>query len=272
MANDIKKLLNSLNQTRINLNIGKNTLSEILDEVGYQIELVDKQKKLWSELDKQGTVPKPITASGYNMAQSLVQNSQEIVTYVDTSNLRQTINFTASLNAAIAGTAIAGATISYPPNQLPQSYFELDKVVDQRTNRVGISQRIRLVNTNLANEYDNAWSGLHSTSTDQTRSPMFLMREVVTQLINYYAPDSDVRNFYALASADRTTRRQRVQYITSLIQDPLVKQGFMDQEQALLDVYDALSKAHSPTHLSSEQTKGYLYQANELIKLLLDST
>lgn len=143
MPDDIKKIIDSLDKTQDNLNKSKGTLSKWLDEVGYQIELTDEQKNLWSELDKQGNVPAPITLSGINMAQSLVQNSEEIAIYIDQSRIDQAIYTASAIGESIAGTAISGATLSYPPDKLPQAYYQLDKVVSQRTNQVDISQKLR---------------------------------------------------------------------------------------------------------------------------------
>ena len=217
MADDIKKIIESLDEAQDNLSKSKGTLSKWIDEVGYQIELTGEQKNLWAELDKQGNVPVPITVSGYNMAQSLVQNSEKITTYIDDSHIEQSIYTASAIGESGAGTAISGATLSYPPDKLPQAYYQLDKVVSQRTNQDDISQKLRLIDPSLADEYDNAWLGLHSTPTDENRSPMFLMREVVNRLYEHYAPDDKVMAQFNLGKDEKITRKHRIDYIASLV-------------------------------------------------------
>lgn len=269
MANDIKDIIDALDVTKSNLNKSKNTLANWLDEVGYQIELVDEQKNLWTELDKQSNIPTPITVSGYNMAQSLVQNSQEITTYLDQSHIDQSIYTASAIGESIAGTAISGASLSYPPGQLPQAYYQLDKVISQHSNQTNISQRLRSIDSSLADEYDNAWRALHSASTDETRSPMFLMREVINRLYHHYAPDDKVRIHFGLDKDVKIERRHRIDYIATLL-DSWRKDTFLKEEKAFLDVYGELSSAHKHGALDIQKTKGFLYQCDGLIKLLLE--
>jgi hypothetical protein len=269
MSDDIKKIIDSLDKAQDNFGKSKDKLSDWLDEVGYQMEVTKGQKNLWAELDKQGSVPSPITVSGYNMAQSLVQNSEKVAMYIDDSQIDKAIFTAVSASEVSAGTVVSGASLAYPPNQLPQAYYQLDSVLSQRTNQTDISQRLRLIDPSLADEYDNAWLGLHSAPKDETRSPMFLIREVVTRLYHHYAPDSKVRPQFNLGQGEKITRKHRLDYIASLI-DPWQRQTLLNEEHSLLDIYGVLSKAHKHGSLDTTKTRGFLYQANGLIKLLLE--
>lgn len=269
MADDIKKIIESLDKSQGNLNKSKGTLSQWLDEVGYQMEVVSEQKNLWSELNKQDNVPSQVTVSGYNMARSLEQNTEEMAMWIDSSNIDQSINTASAIVQSGAGTAISGATLSYPPDKLPQAYFQLDKVVSQRSDQSDISQKLRLIDSSLADEYDNAWLGLHSIPKDETRSPMFLMREVMNRLYHHYAPDDEVRKYHHIDDNEKITRRHRVDYIASLV-NSWRKQTFLDEEKAFLDIYGELSRAHKHGEIDGSKTRGLLYQANGLIKLLLE--
>lgn len=269
MADDIKKIIESLDKAQENFGKSKDTLSGWLDEVGYQMELTNGQKNLWSELNNQGNVSAPVTVSGYNMAQSVVQNSENIVKYIDNSHIDQAIFTAMSASEVSAGTVASGASLSYPPNQLPQAYHQLDSILSQRTNQADVSQKLRLIEPSLADEYDNAWLGLHSTLKDETRSPMFLIREVVNRLYHHYAPDVKVQVHFNLNKNEKIVRKQRIDYVASLM-DSWRKQTFLKEEQAFLDIYNELSKAHKHGSLDTSKTKGFLYQANGLIKLLLE--
>jgi len=113
---------------------------------------------------------------------------------------------------------------------------------------------------------------------DPTRSPMFLIREVVTRLYDYFAGDQNVKTYFlsdpnsrlSQAPGKKPTRRERIQYIASTLPSPK-DQAFLAQEQAFVQIYDDLSKAHARKSLDVKQTKGFLYQADELVRLLLIS-
>lgn len=270
MNNDIKHILENLQKTKENQKKAKGTVASWAKELGVQEETVEQEINLWTELGKVSNALDPITASGMNLSQDLLKQSEDLVLYVDTSKTSQTLNSLGTISTAFSGIAMSGASISYPPNQIPQAYINLARLNEQQNQQSDISSRIRKVNPALADEYDNVWTALYSTLKDQTRSPMFLIREVVTHLFHHYAPDNEVRGHHSLNATETITRRHRIEYISSKI-DPSLKQTFINQEQAYLDVYGELSKAHNPNGLDPEQTKGYLYQANALIKLLLDS-
>jgi hypothetical protein len=269
MADDSKKIIDSLEKPESNLNKSKSTLSEWLDEVGYQIELLGEQKNLWNELDKHGGVPAQVAVSGYNTAQSLAQNSQQIVDYTENNPLRQSIYTASAIGESIAGIAISGATLSYPPDKLPQAYFHLDKVLSQRNSQSDVSQKLHSIDSSLGIEYDNAWRSLHSTTKDEARSPMFLMREVVNRLYHHYAPDDKVKAHLGLGEDEKIERKHRIEYIASCV-DSWEKSTFLKEEKAFLDIYGELSSAHKHGTLDLSKTKGFLYQANGLIKLLVE--
>jgi len=126
----------------------------------------------------------------------------------------------------------------------------------------------------LADEYDNAWIALRATSTDETRSPMFLMREVVRRLFEFFAPDDEVMKYFdKIKYKEDIKRSHRVKFIVTKI-NPLGKDIFLAEERAEMSIrkiYDKLSYAHKPGKIDSEKSRGYLYQASTLIKFLLDS-
>lgn len=267
---DIKKIIGNLEKAKQNNETVKGKFNSWAEQLGVQGEFIDSEITLWKELDQRGNVPVPITTSGNYISQDLLNQSNDLVQYVETSKIPQTLISLGTISVAGSAVAMSGASLSYPPNQIPQAYVNLERLNNQQVHQNDISSRIRTVNPALADEYDNVWTSFYSGTTDKTRSPMFLMREVITHLIHHYSPDDKTKGFHSLPVGTNPTRRQRVQYIASLI-DQSVRQAFINQEQAILDVYEALNDAHTPSMLDVEQTKGYLYQANALIKLLLDS-
>ncbi len=270
MSDDIKKIIDALEKTGTNYGKAKSKLANWVDEVGFQEEVADAQKNLWKDLEKQGNVPTPIINSANFLSQNILQQSEKVAMWIDQSNIDNSLFTAGTASEAMFGTTISGASLSYPPGQVPQSYYNLEKVVSQRSQQDEISQKLRAIDGSLADEYDNAWAGLHTAIKDKTRSPMLLIREVVNRLYHHYAPDDRVRSFHSLTSADKIERKHRIDYIASQI-DPWRKQTFLNEEQAFLNIYGELSKAHKHGELDVEETKGLLYQANALIRLLLNS-
>ena len=268
--NDVKTIIDNLEKTRDNQSKIKDKFNNWAEQLGIQEEFVESEMTLWKELDQKGNTPVHIANSGNFVSHDLLNQSKNLIKYVETSNIRQALVSLGTTSVAASGIVMSGVSLMYSQTQIPQAYVNLERLNNQQIHQTDISNRIRTVNPVFSEEYDKVWSSLYSGTTDKTRSPMFLMREVITHLIHHYSPDDNARTFHSLPTGQRLTRRQRVQYIASLI-DPSVKQAFINQEQAILDVYEALNDAHSPSTLNVEQTKGYLYQANALIKLLLDS-
>jgi len=271
MDDDVKKIIDSLNKTSINYSKAKNKLTGWVAEVGFQEEVTDKQKELWQDLGKQGNVSSSVISSGSVLSQNMLQQSENVAMWVDQSQIDNSLFTAGTASEAMYGTTISGASLSYPPGQIPQSYYNLEKVVTQKSQQDEISQQLRAINSSLADEYDNAWLGLRIAIKDETRSPMFLIREVVNRLYHHYAPDDKVREFSKLNPKDDIERHHRIDYIASLITDSARKQVFLDEEQSFLNIYGELSKAHKPGNLNAEETRGLLYQANALIRLLLNS-
>lgn len=271
MGNDIDKIINSLKEASASFGILKEKLASQAGEIGFQEEFTNAQIDLWKDLKGQDNVPTPITASGAIMSEQLAQQSRRVAQYVLDSRIDNTMFTVGTASETMAGTVVSGASISYPPGQLPKSYFELNKIMDQRSHQKDISQKLKQIDRSLADEYDNAWINLRTSVKDKTRSPMFLIREVIGRLYKYFAPDKETREFFELNPKKGIERKYRIEYIASKITDPDRKQAFLNEKQAFENIYKALSKAHKPGSLDIQKTKGLLYQASALIRLLLES-
>jgi hypothetical protein len=153
----------------------------------------------------------------------------------------------------------------------PQSYIDLNRSLTQRNQQEQVAERLGLIDQSLKNEYQNAWSGLHSTKVDKTRAPMFLIREVIRRLFEHYAPDQKVKEMFPEIKTDKDLHNShRVKYIASII-DRWKRQTFLDEEKSFNNIYGDLSKAHKEGVLNPDETRSILYQSDGLIRLLLDS-
>jgi hypothetical protein len=265
--NPINKIISFLDKVDSNYSKAKDKLSNWTEELGFQVELTRSQKKLWEDL-KQVNVPQSVTTTGSIISQELVIQSDRMLRSI--LNTKLFISTASTASESLAGTVATGTMLSYPQHTYPKSYYQMIKVIEQKNDNEEISNKLRLIDDSLANEYENAWKSLHTTSKDETRSPMFLMREVINRLYHYYAPDNEVIKFHNIINNEIITRAQRLSLIASKI-DQLKKDIFLKEGDAFENIYGELSYAHKHGKLDSEKSRGLLYQANALIKLLLSS-
>lgn len=271
MTDDIQRIIDNLNQTKVNLGKAKNQINKWSDELGYQEELSNLQSQLWEELKiEPPNFSSNITASGASLSQSMLDNSNEILRQIQDNGIEPLITTSGTASEVMGGVSYSAFTYSVNNIKPTQSYINLDKVLSQRNQESVIAQRLGEIDPFLKEEYENAWRGFYMTIDDKTRSPMFLMREVIRGLYDHYAPDDEVMKLYKILEKKDVHRADKINYIASII-DTSKKQIFLEEEKAFNSVYGDLSKAHKDGRLNVDETKGILYQANGLIKLLLDS-
>ncbi len=273
----IEKIISNLEETKDCYQSSKEKLSDWLVEIGSQEEAVEAQQDLWRDLKQVNNLPGVITESGKNMSQEMLRQSQYITDYISSPQIDDCISTAGTASDSMGGILSSGATLSYPPDQLPQSYYHVDSVMKQRINQKETYSKLEKIDTSLAETYENAWKSLRTTVKDKTRGPMFLIREVVRRLYHYFAPDGKVRDYYSSnkratkeIEKDGIKRKHRIEYIVSII-DPSKKETFLTEEESYLKIYSQLSKAHKAGELDQKKTKGLLYQVDALIRLLLES-
>lgn len=271
MSNDIKKIVDNLDKTKSNMGQAKKKVNGRLDEIGYQEEVTDLQSKLWRELTSVQNMPASVTASGVAMSQIMLDQSNNVLNNISDSRIDELLDIVGTASTAMSGVSFSAISFSPYQNNPPQAYVELNMVSTQRNQQPAIADRLGLIDPSLKSEYENAWSNLYSSIFDKTRSPMFLIREVVRRLYDRYAPDNKVMKMFPEIKTKKNIHKQhKVEYIANLI-SPWKRQAFLNEEKAFIDIYSDLSKGHKAGKLNVEETKGILYQADGLIKLLLDS-
>lgn len=271
MTNNVKKIVDTLDKTKDNLGKAKGKVGQWLDEIGYQQEVTDLQSKIWKALISVQSMPTSVTASGVSLSQTMLNQSNHLLDITQNSGIDESLNTAGTALTSLSGVSFSAISSSPFQNNPPQAYIELNRILTQRNQQPTIASKLGSINQSLRNEYENAWAGLYSSVDDKTRSPMFLMREVVRRLYDNYAPDDQVMKLFPELQTKKDVKRQhKVKYIANKI-DPWKRQAFLVQEKAFIDIYNELSKAHKDGKLDIEETRGILLQADGLIKLLLDS-
>lgn len=273
-------ILNNLIKSKDSLEKTKKTLSNLHSQTGYIENLVEANIFAWEKLK---SLPMPTTpvsmASGATLSQAVLDEATQLQNLAGQPTWQQSLAALGSVSQAMTAVTYSGTAFMQPNNPFQQDPFQpIVQILDHAKHETDIKTTLQGIDQSLADEYENAWNELYSGITDPTRSPMFLIREVVTRLYDHFASDQDVKAFYfsdsnsrlAKAPNERPTRRERIQYIASTLPSPK-NQAFLAEVQAFVQIYDGLSKAHARKSLDVQQTKGFLYQADELIRLLLVS-
>lgn len=269
--NDIDQIIKSLRSSLQDTSESKQQVVKYAVELGKQEEQIESAVNLWEEMRTQNvSSPQPITASGVALTYTLQEASKDLKTYVSDPSWGNQLRALGTTAMTINSVAASGASLSYPPGYHSQALAQVNVITDRYSQRPQISQKLHAIDNSLGQEYDNAWQALHQTVQDPTRSPMFLMREVERRLLEHFAPETEVRKYHKLDVKEKPTGRHKIDYLKSIIK-PSAQTAFLAQEQALNDIYGLLSKAHTPRDLDITQTRNFLYQADALIQLLLDS-
>jgi len=271
MADKVDKTISNLEETEENILKSKDKTFKWCEDLGYQEDVVHTLKELWKDLaSKKKDLPEEMVASGCDLSENMKQLSNNVFINLKNSGLDESLYTAGTAYVAASGVAISTASTAYL-GMLPTSYRKLVEIVDQRSEQEKISSGLSEYSPVIADIYNNAWSNLHTTMQDKTRAPMFLIREVIRQLLDIFAPDKKVMEKYKIKKARDVHQNHKINYISDKIDNPWVRETFLKQAKAFREVYKALSKAHQPGGLMPEKTKGLLYQADELIKLLLKS-
>jgi len=272
MINYFKKIINNLKKAKKNFRNAKKTVGNWHEELGRLEENAGLQENLWKDLEAQNKLPSVVANSAQVFSQNLYDQSEFIFNEIQNIKAKDLFSTTVFITDTGSSTAVSGAVFSFPSKNLPKSYYNLVDNLKQKNRQGEISKKLKTIDNSLSEEYDNAWTALYTLPKDKTRTPMFLMREVITQLINRFAPKEIIQGLYRLKNKKDVYRSHQIKYISSKIQDANKRKAFLDAEKSFNDIYDLLSKAHKQGKLNIKETEGFLYQADALIDLFLNSS
>jgi len=273
MTEYIKKIINNNRKAKINFGKAKKEVGSLHEQLGRLEKEADLRENFWEEFDKSYKVSPVIANSAQIFSRNLYEHSDYILQSVQGVEIKDLLSTTLAISDTSSSLVVSSAAFSCQPDELSNLnyYKKIENVLSQKRRQKFISQKLQNINPSLADEYNNAWTALHTLQRDETRAPMFLMREVITQLIHHFASKERVRDFYGLGSRKDVTRPYQIKYISSKIKNPDRQKVFVEAEKSFNEVYKLLSKAHKHGELNNKETEGFLYQANALIELILDS-
>lgn len=175
----------------------------------------------------------------------------------------------------------AGMTLFHvaPPSEparkeLEIKFIEINNAPKRKERRKEARCYLMKISSHLADAYDAAWENLETNLSDPTRGAAFLMREVVSQVLDLLAPKEAIKvlpNFVPDSSAkDGVTRRHRLEYIAAnRAKDNFNKELIESSIKSFLDNYEALNDAHQRCPLDKDEVESFLFQADDLLNLVL---
>lgn len=270
MSNKKKTISEKLFEATNNLDEVKKNLTDRAEILGQKAELGRSEAKFWYEIEQGGySVPHVVTTSGNYLADSFLKTTEQL-NQPSWYQQFDAVSSTASASSvSMYGTISSLVSLSIPEQHIPQSYYQTKKIIDQQESQEDLAKELEAIKPTLAVQYRNAWKALRTQETDPTRSPMFLMREVLRGMYEVCAPDEDVIAHANLTDVKEIKRSHRVNYLAMKIQRHQLD-ALEIQEIAFKKMYDYMSAAHKAGTLSYEKTSGNLYQANSIIRLLVN--
>jgi len=176
-----------------------------------------------------------------------------------------------------------GMTLFYvapPPEpmrkEIEVKFIEIKNAPKRKERRKEIKAYLKKIAPHLVDAYDAVWENLNTNFSDPARGAAFLMREVVSQILDFLAPKEAIKelpSFIPDSSAkDGVTRRHRLEYIANLkAKDNFNKKLIEKSEKSFLDTYKALCEAHKRGSLNKSEIESFLLQADDLLILILSA-
>lgn len=264
-----KKVSDRLKTASKNFEKAQKIASAQVRNLGYQSEITSKLAEAWIDLESKPKLPQPFAGSADVFSREILTKSESIGSFWDSTLIDTSMLTASTASEALYGTTISGVSVYYPPHLYPPQISQIGEIVAEQEHKDEVARKLRTIDESLEETYQSAWSSYYSGIRDKTRGPLFLMREVVRRVIDHFAPDDDTRMSQGLAQTQSVTRKDKVAHLISITPTHL-RNDMQSQEKELTKIYDLLSSAHKPGELDLEKTKGYLYQSNALLRLILN--
>lgn len=141
-----------------------------------------------------------------------------------------------------------------------------------KSKRDKTSKYLQRMDPGLAESYDEIWEVLYGTRSDPERGSLFLIRQVFDHLFSILAPDKEVResNFWQPKkepNQNQVTRKEKLDYAAHKhIKNTFMSQRLLNASKHMIDVYEALNKAHKRGLLQPDKARSALKEMNTIIE------
>jgi len=272
---DVGKNLSSISDKLRDVSLYKKGEIEKIEEVRRNIE-VAKEYWLSQPVPSSDIVTTPL-ASGAGFI-------SQVYNYVDGLEPQY---FTGEVLGTVlgAGNSIASAASTFyqiaPPPQplrdrLEVKFIEIKGIAQRKEDRDKIKSLLQKLSYHLGSMYGGVWENIETNFSDPVRGAAFLMREVVSQVLDYLAPKGLIKKTSGFVPDGSVkggiTRRHRLECIAAnKAKDNFNKELIEKSIDNFLDTYDALCNAHKRGPLDRPKIESFLLQANDLLIMLLSA-
>jgi len=272
---DVVKDLNDITDKFNEVSSSKKREIEKIEQSRKQMDVI---KEYWKAR------PNPPSAWANVSLASAASHIHEYKNYVSHTDIP---DFTGPTLGAIIGSGdavvVEGLTLSSlaPPSdselqkKLEVKFVEIKAMPERKIQRKDVKKYLKAISPHLASAYDGAWESLETNVEDPVRGAAFLMREVVSQVLDILAPKEAIKtpNFIPDPTAkDGVTRKHRLEYIAAhKAKDNFNKKLLEKHIQSFLDTYEGLNDAHKRTSLDKTKIESFLLQADDLLYILFSS-
>lgn len=162
----------------------------------------------------------------------------------------------------ITATTVAFLTVSSP---IPLFVFK--PKVDENE----VLKRLTGLDPSLAETYKAVDEVLYGTRSAPERGALYMIRQVFDHFFGILAPDDDVRRSRYWKKKDdkdenRIERIERIRYAANKhIKDKKQRERLLTNGKHMIEVYNALNRAHKPGPLNPEKEKAALCEMRALI-------
>lgn len=263
---------NDINALEQNLHRAQELHAQSAEELGYQLDIVRAIKPFWSSINED--ILFGSAASGATILSTWREHSED---WVQETELQTQVIVT--LSGTASNIASSSAISEYIYSGTPAIDHErIRRLTEQRQAKPYVEERLRCLDSSLANTYTTLWGYMHLPALDPSRGPLFLMRQVFDQLLGHLAPDGLVMKEVGFIpdkalrqrNGKGVTRRHRIAFVAGTrINNPVTKEVVLQTTDNFLAVYEELNQAHNRGVINEERAQDAVYAGDSLLLLWL---
>jgi hypothetical protein len=241
-------------------------------KVGHEIERFKAIRPVWARLGESGTTDPDaaqIYVSGVYALSSMRDEVESLKGRI--APLRDLVGTIPTLtDFALSVTSSTGSFFDPSiTNFIPLN----DPLLPRPPRHSETKRRLAKLDPALADTYEGIWETLYGTRSDPERGSLYLIRQAYDHLFGILAPDDKVRaSPYWHEKKDdrdpkRVTRRERIEFAAyTRIRDQSKAQRLAASARHMLDVYEALNRAHQRRSLDPTKARRALHEMKIIIE------
>ncbi len=249
-------------------------LVEGATQVGQEIERFKEIRPLWKGLGE-STITDPDLENVYTSgvtALGSVRNEMTDLRSQVTLIHGQIKSISSSSDSAISFTTSTASFLASP--NIPHTPDPVFAVTDRHSQT---KSRLTKLDPSLSETYEAIREVLYGTRSDPERGALYLIRQAFDHLFELLAPDDKVRKspYWREKEGDnphQVTRKERIEYAAHThIRSEITAKRLASFASHMVDVYEALNKAHARGTLDAEKSRSALKEMRVIIETWMEA-